>query len=93
MESHHGEIQELARPTSPPPPQNIGDEPPKTEETKKDYHKGCPGCQLEEANEIRTGIPYLNFFYICIIGLTSSKYLASAFCFSWFLKNTMLYMF
>ncbi|XP_021313321.1 protein ZINC INDUCED FACILITATOR 1 isoform X2 [Sorghum bicolor] len=89
MESHHGEIQELARPTSPPPPQNIGDEPPKTEETKKDYHKGCPGCQLEEANEIRTGIPYLNFFYICIIGLTSTLPIQSLFPYLYFMIRDM----
>uniref|UniRef100_A0A0E0PJU6 Major facilitator superfamily (MFS) profile domain-containing protein n=1 Tax=Oryza rufipogon TaxID=4529 RepID=A0A0E0PJU6_ORYRU len=72
MKSDRGEIQELPRPTPPPPPQNTGDKPLTTEETKKEYHKGCPGCQLEKANESRTGIPYLNFFYICIIGITSS---------------------
>jgi len=83
MESHSADVQEL------PCPQNTGDEPLTTEETKKHYHKGCPGCQLEEANQIRTGIPYLNFFYIWIIGLNSSKYLAPALCFSWFLANSM----
>jgi len=80
MESHSADVQELPR------PQNTGDEPLTTEETKKHYRKGC---QLEEANQIRTGIPYLNFFYIWIIGLTSSKYLAPALCFSWFLANSM----
>ena len=89
MESHSGEVQGLPPTAPPPPPQNTGDEPLTTEEPKNHYHKGCPGCQLEEANQTRTGIPYLNFFYIWIISLTSSKYLTPALCFSWFLANSM----
>ncbi|XP_021311794.1 protein ZINC INDUCED FACILITATOR-LIKE 1 [Sorghum bicolor] len=90
MESHSGEVQELPRPTPPPPPHNTGDnEPLTTEETKKHYHKGCPGCQLEEANQIRTGIPYLNFFYIWIIGLTSTLPIQSLFPYQYFMIRDM----
>ncbi|RLN23043.1 hypothetical protein C2845_PM07G06690 [Panicum miliaceum] len=32
---------------------------------------GCPGCRLDEANKTSTGIPYLNFFYIWVVCLTS----------------------
>uniref|UniRef100_A0A0E0PJU1 Major facilitator superfamily (MFS) profile domain-containing protein n=1 Tax=Oryza rufipogon TaxID=4529 RepID=A0A0E0PJU1_ORYRU len=89
MKSDRGEIQELPRPTPPPPPQNTGDKPLTTEETKKEYHKGCPGCQLEKANESRTGIPYLNFFYICIIGITSSLPIQSLFPYQYFMIRDM----
>uniref|UniRef100_A0A0E0HE15 Major facilitator superfamily (MFS) profile domain-containing protein n=1 Tax=Oryza nivara TaxID=4536 RepID=A0A0E0HE15_ORYNI len=88
MKSDRGEIQELPRPTPPPPPQNTGDKPLTTEETKE-YHKGCPGCQLEKANESRTGIPYLNFFYICIIGITSSLPIQSLFPYQYFMIRDM----
>uniref|UniRef100_A0A0D9ZWH2 Major facilitator superfamily (MFS) profile domain-containing protein n=1 Tax=Oryza glumipatula TaxID=40148 RepID=A0A0D9ZWH2_9ORYZ len=88
MKSDRGEIQELPRPTPPPPPQNTGDKPLTTEEIK-DYHKGCPGCQLEKANESRTGIPYLNFFYICIIGITSTLPIQSLFPYQYFMIRDM----
>jgi hypothetical protein len=40
----------------------------------KRRREGCPGCRLEEANKTSTGVPYLNFFYIWIVCLTSSEY-------------------
>ncbi|CAD6231893.1 unnamed protein product [Miscanthus lutarioriparius] len=80
MESHSADVQELPR------PQNTGDEPLTAEETKKHYRKGC---QLEEANQIRTGIPYLNFFYIWIIGLTSTLPIQSLFPYIYFMIRDM----
>ncbi|XP_066379177.1 protein ZINC INDUCED FACILITATOR-LIKE 1-like isoform X1 [Miscanthus floridulus] len=89
MESHSGEVQGLPPTAPPPPPQNTGDEPLTTEETKKHYHNGCPGCQLEEANQTRTGIPYLNFFYIWIICLTSTLPIQSLFPYLYFMIRDM----
>ena len=39
----------------------------------KRRHEGCPGCRLDEANKTNAGVPYLNFFYIWIVCLTSSE--------------------
>lgn len=41
--------------------------------SKRRSREGCPGCRLEEANNMSTGIPYRNFFYIWIVCLTSSE--------------------
>lgn len=41
--------------------------------SKRRSREGCPGCRLEEANKMSTGIPYRNFFYIWIVCLTSSE--------------------
>ncbi|KAL6626363.1 hypothetical protein ACP70R_030089 [Stipagrostis hirtigluma subsp. patula] len=38
---------------------------------KRKFHEGCPGCRLEESNKSKTGIPYLNFFYIWVVCLTA----------------------
>lgn len=66
MESRNGEADELS-------PRDAGDE------AKKHCQEGCPGCRLDETNESNTGIPYLNFFYIWIVCLTSCGYLAPVF--------------
>lgn len=83
MESHSSEVQELPPPT--PPPLNTIHDPLTAEETKKNYHKGCPGCRLDEANKISTGIPYLNFFFIWIVCLTAGESMSQLFCFFYFL--------
>ncbi|VAH76261.1 unnamed protein product [Triticum turgidum subsp. durum] len=31
--------------------------------------EGCPGCRLDEINKSKTGIPYLNFFYVWVVCL------------------------
>ncbi|KAL6626362.1 hypothetical protein ACP70R_030088 [Stipagrostis hirtigluma subsp. patula] len=38
---------------------------------KQRHREGCPGCRLEETNKAKTGIPYLNFFYIWVVCLTA----------------------
>jgi hypothetical protein len=38
------------------------------------YYEGCPGCRLDEANKTRTGVPYLNFFYIWVVCLAAGTY-------------------
>lgn len=70
MGSHNGQVQELPPPL---PPVNTG------EETKRHYHMGCPGCQLDEANKASSSIPYRNFCFIWIICLTASASLSSFF--------------
>jgi hypothetical protein len=41
---------------------------------EKHYHKGCPGCRLDEANEGKTGVPLLNFFYIWLVCLVACEF-------------------
>jgi hypothetical protein len=43
-------------------------------EAKKHHHKGCPGCRLDEANEGKTGVPLLNFFYIWVVCLVACEF-------------------
>uniref|UniRef100_A0A804LUQ9 Major facilitator superfamily (MFS) profile domain-containing protein n=1 Tax=Zea mays TaxID=4577 RepID=A0A804LUQ9_MAIZE len=74
MESRNGEADEL-------PPRDAGDE------AKKHYQEGCPGCRLDETNESNTGIPYLNFFYIWIVCLTSSLPIQSLFPYIYFMMR------
>jgi hypothetical protein len=40
---------------------------------RKQHREGCPGCRLDEINKTKTGIPYLNFFYIWVVCLTACK--------------------
>uniref|UniRef100_A0ACD5WSF4 Uncharacterized protein n=1 Tax=Avena sativa TaxID=4498 RepID=A0ACD5WSF4_AVESA len=47
--------------------------------------EGCPGCRLDEINETRTGIPYLNFFYIWVVGLCSTLPIQSLFPYLYFM--------
>ncbi|KAF8661917.1 hypothetical protein HU200_056883 [Digitaria exilis] len=52
---------------------------------KKRRREGCPGCRLDEANKTATGIPYLNFFYIWIVCLTSTLPIQSLFPYLYFM--------
>ncbi|TVU22700.1 hypothetical protein EJB05_32417 [Eragrostis curvula] len=40
---------------------------------RRKHREGCPGCRLDEINKSKTGIPYLNFFYIWVVCLTAWK--------------------
>ncbi|PAN31295.1 hypothetical protein PAHAL_5G410400 [Panicum hallii] len=51
----------------------------------KRRREGCPGCRLEEANKTSTGVPYLNFFYIWIVCLTSTLPIQSLFPYLYFM--------
>ncbi|XP_062196615.1 probable peptide/nitrate transporter At3g43790 isoform X5 [Phragmites australis] len=51
----------------------------------KRKHEGCPGCRLDQINKTKTGIPYLNFFYIWIVCLTSSMPIQSLFPYLYFM--------
>uniref|UniRef100_A0ACD5XHP9 Uncharacterized protein n=2 Tax=Avena sativa TaxID=4498 RepID=A0ACD5XHP9_AVESA len=46
---------------------------------------GCPGCKQDEINNNKTGIPYLNFFYIWIICLCSTLPIQSLFPYLYFM--------
>uniref|UniRef100_A0ACD5VM89 Uncharacterized protein n=1 Tax=Avena sativa TaxID=4498 RepID=A0ACD5VM89_AVESA len=46
---------------------------------------GCPGCKLDEINNNKTGIPYLNFFYIGVICLCSTLPIQSLFPYLYFM--------
>ena len=35
--------------------------------------EGCPGCRLDEINKSKTGIPYLNFFYVWVVCLCAGE--------------------
>ncbi|XP_066308745.1 protein ZINC INDUCED FACILITATOR-LIKE 1-like [Miscanthus floridulus] len=82
MGSHNGQVQELPPPL---PPVNTGDEPLPVEETKRHYHVGCPGCQLDEANKASSSIPYRNFCFIWIICLTATLPIQSLFPYLYFM--------
>ncbi|OQU86705.1 hypothetical protein SORBI_3003G131800 [Sorghum bicolor] len=51
----------------------------------KRRHEGCPGCRLDEANKTNAGVPYLNFFYIWIVCLTSTLPIQSLFPYLYFM--------
>ncbi|KAK8451998.1 hypothetical protein SEVIR_5G038100v4 [Setaria viridis] len=53
--------------------------------SKRRSREGCPGCRLEEANNMSTGIPYRNFFYIWIVCLTSTLPILSSFPYLYFM--------
>ncbi|KAK3163424.1 hypothetical protein QOZ80_1AG0003470 [Eleusine coracana subsp. coracana] len=52
---------------------------------RRKHREGCPGCQLDEINKTKTGIPYLNFFYIWVVCLTASMPIQSLFPFLYFM--------
>ncbi|XP_051220488.1 probable peptide/nitrate transporter At3g43790 [Lolium perenne] len=47
--------------------------------------EGCPGCRLDEINNAKTGIPYLNFFYIWVVCLCSTLPIQSLFPYLYFM--------
>lgn len=49
------------------------------------YYEGCPGCRLDEANKTRTGVPYLNFFYIWVVCLAAALPVQSLFPYLYFM--------
>ncbi|CAM0885604.1 unnamed protein product [Alopecurus aequalis] len=46
---------------------------------------GCPGCRLDEINNTKIGIPYLNFFYIWVVSLCSTLPIQSLFPYLYFM--------
>ncbi|XP_072975746.1 probable peptide/nitrate transporter At3g43790 [Typha angustifolia] len=52
---------------------------------KKVYHASCPGCKLDQKNEIQTGIPYKEFFYIWVVTLCSALPIQSLFPYLYFM--------
>ncbi|KAJ1283336.1 hypothetical protein BS78_03G120700 [Paspalum vaginatum] len=51
--------------------------------------EGCPGCRLDERNKTNIGIPYLNFFYIWIVCLTSTLPIQSLFPYLYFMTRDL----
>ncbi|CAM0870302.1 unnamed protein product [Alopecurus aequalis] len=47
--------------------------------------EGCPGCKLDEVNRTKTGIPYLNFFYIWLVCLCAALPIQSLFPYLYFM--------
>lgn len=47
--------------------------------------EGCPGCRLDEINKSKTGIPYLNFFYVWVVCLCAALPIQSLFPYLYFM--------
>ncbi|KAJ0979003.1 hypothetical protein J5N97_014477 [Dioscorea zingiberensis] len=52
---------------------------------KKVYVHGCPGCEQDRRKETYTGVPYKEFFFICIATLCTTLPISSLFPFLYFM--------
>ncbi|KAG9454965.1 hypothetical protein H6P81_007869 [Aristolochia fimbriata] len=52
---------------------------------KKIYYDNCPGCEREQRNELRRGIPFKEFMFVAITVLCASLPISSLFPFLYFM--------
>ncbi|XP_068658242.1 protein ZINC INDUCED FACILITATOR 1-like isoform X1 [Aristolochia californica] len=56
---------------------------------KKIYYENCPGCEQEQRNELRRGIPYKEFVFVAITVLCASLPISSLFPFLYFMVRDL----